>query len=76
MQFKVICGKHTRILDGPTDFQQAGRAFLREILTEEPEPKLGEVIHVSCVSTEAYLDSSDLLRPIDTEQTMRIHEEH
>jgi hypothetical protein len=72
MEFNVASGKHSKVIDA-NSFDQAAQTFLLSLMTDGSKPKLGEIIHVTCTTTEAYLDSNDALLALEVNH-MKVHD--
>ena len=67
MQFNVASGKHLEIIDA-IDFKQAAKSFILSLLDSDTEPQLGELIHVSCITTESYLHCDEVLLALNSNE--------
>ncbi len=72
MKFDVRSGKHFKTVDA-SGFNQAANVFLTDLLSSG-NSKVGDVIHVSCTSTEVYLNTTDVLRRLNKSK-LKIHRE-
>jgi hypothetical protein len=69
MEFDVRSGSWVKNIEAK-DFNHAVKLFLLAAVAEVPNPKLGDLISVSCKAKESFFDTNDaLIELVDMDST-------